>query len=105
MTLKWPPAARTTDPITSREAEASLGGARQTHCSRILQVVRTQPGLVSGEIAQITGLGMHITSRRLADLKNQDIIGQSGARVWSGSGRRQGQWWPRDYQTLLPLED
>ena len=92
----WTPASRSSDPNTSREAEKSINksGSRSTQCNQILVVVKGNPGAVSGEIADITGMGMHITSRRLADLKNKGIIFQGQPRTYEGSGRKQVSWWP-----------
>ena len=90
------PVSRRDNPITSYGAEASInaGGSRQTQCRYILDTVKETEGRVAGEIGEATGYGMHITSRRLADLKNLGLIRQGVPRVWEGSGRRQVTWWP-----------
>tara|TARA_Y100000310_G_C20243245_1_gene605618 strand:- start:61 stop:459 length:399 start_codon:yes stop_codon:yes gene_type:complete len=92
----WSPAARTGDPVTSYEAEAAINrdGLRKTQSQAILDFVTETEGQVAGEIAEATGYGMHITSRRLADLKNLGLIRQGFPRTWEGSGRRQVTWWP-----------
>jgi hypothetical protein len=93
----WTPISRSSDPGTSHEAEKSINksGSRNTQCNQILVVVKDKPGLVSGEIADFTGMGMHVTSRRLADLKNRELIFQGKSRTYEGSGRKQVSWWPR----------
>ena len=92
----WTPASRSSDPSTSHEAEKSINksGSRNTQCNQIFVVVKDNPGAVSGEVADITGMGMHITSRRLADLKNKGIIFQGQTRTYEKSGRKQVSWWP-----------
>lgn len=91
----WTPVSRSSNPNTSREAEKSINksGSRNTQCNQILVVVKDNPGAVSGEIADITGMGMHITSRRLADLKNKGSIFQGQPRTYEKSGRKQVSWW------------
>jgi hypothetical protein len=89
------PVSRRDNPLTSFEAEASINerGSRQTQSQRILAAVTLAEGQVAGEIGEATGYGMHITSRRLADLKNVGIIRQGQPRFYAGSGRRQVTWW------------
>ena len=91
----WPPITRTGDPITSYEAETVVNetGSRRSQCDNIYTVVLENPGRTAGEIAVTTGYGMHITSGRLADLKNRGLARQGQSRVWEGSGRRQVTWW------------
>ena len=90
------PVSRRGGPPTSFEAEAAINadGSRQTQCRYILDVVLATEGRVAGEIGEATGYGMHITSRRLADLKNIGLIRQGLPRIWAVSGRRQVTWWP-----------
>jgi len=90
------PVSRPSNPDTSHEAEESINktGSRTTQCSEIFSVLKSNPGKLSGEIADITGLGMHVTSRRLADLKNKGLIFQGQHRVYSHTGRKQVSWWP-----------
>ena len=90
------PVSRRDNPMTSFEAEASINmdGSRKTQCRYILDVVMATEGRVAGEIGEATGYGMHITSRRLADLKNVGLIRQGLPRIWEGSGRKQSTWWP-----------
>jgi len=92
----WTPASRAGNPATSYEAETSIDrdGSRRSQCQNILDSVLETEGRVAGEIAHTTGYGMHITSRRLADLKNLGLIRQGLPRTWEGSGRRQVTWWP-----------
>jgi len=90
------PVSRRDNPLTSYKAEASINedGSRRTQCRYILDAVRATEGRVAGEIAEVTGYGMHITSRRLSDLKNIGLIRQGLPRIWEISGRHQVTWWP-----------
>jgi len=94
--LFWPPASHRNDPETSQEAENAItaSGSRASHCDQIYSVVEAEPGLTAGQIGVMSGYGMHITSRRLADLKNRGRVRQGQPRVFEGSGRRQVTWWP-----------
>ena len=94
--LFWPPATHRNDPATSQEAENAINasGSRASHCDQIYSVVEAEPGLTAGQIGVMSGYGMHITSRRLADLKNRGRVRQGQTRVFEGSGRRQVTWWP-----------
>jgi hypothetical protein len=90
------PVSRRDNPVTSFEAEASInsGGSRQTHIHRVLTIVRQSPGLTTGQVGEVSGLGQMETRKRLSDLKNTGLIRQGVPRVWEGSGRRQVTWWP-----------
>ena len=90
------PVTRASDPISSFEAEAKINtDTRMRQCQTLLKIIQDSGGgLVAGEIGEQTGFGMHITCRRLADLKNQGLARQGEPRVWEGSGRRQATWWP-----------
>lgn len=59
------------DPPTSREAEAAVtdSGQRVTHAERVLDAVRTRPGLCAAHYGELTGLGRVEAARRLSDLK------------------------------------
>ena len=96
----WPPVSHRDDPETSQEAEDSINasGSRASHCDQIYSVVEAEPGLTAGQIGVMSGYGMHITSRRLADLKNRGRVRQGQTRVFEGSGRRQVTWWPVEVQ-------
>ena len=92
----WPPVSRRENPETSQEAENAINasGSRASHCDQIYSVVEAEPGLTAGQIGVMSGYGMHITSRRLADLKNRGRVRQGQPRIWEGSGRKQVTWWP-----------
>ena len=92
---EWSPVSRATDPVTSHEAEAVITqtGTRQTHVEIVLRIIIDHPGLVTGVIGEMSGLGQMETRKRLSDLKNRGLARQGQPRVWEGSGRRQVTWW------------
>jgi len=96
------PVSRRDNPLTSYEAETSINadGSRATHLRTVLRIVRATPGLTTGEVGEISGLGQMETRKRLSDLKNATLARQGGSRVWPQSGRRQVTWWPMDVKTL-----
>ena len=93
--IEWTPVSHTTDPVTSHEAEAVITqtGTRQTHVEIVLRIIIDHPGLVTGVIGEMSGLGQMETRKRLSDLKNRGLARQGQPRIWEGSGRRQGTWW------------
>ena len=92
----WPPASHRNDPETSHEAEDAITqtGKRQTHATKVLGIVTVHPGLTTGAIGEISGLGQMETRKRLSDLKNRGLARQGQPRIWHGSGRQNVTWWP-----------
>ena len=90
------PVSRRDNPVTSFEAEVSINmdGSRQTHLWAVLAIVRSTPGLTTGEVGEVSGLGQMETRKRLSDLKNSALARQGSSRVWPQSGRKQSTWWP-----------
>ena len=90
------PVSRRDNPVTSYKAEASINedGSRRTHLRTVLAIVRDTPGLTTGEIGEVSGLGQMETRKRLSDLKNATQARQGDSRVWPQSGRHQVTWWP-----------
>ena len=90
------PVSRRDNPMTSYEAEASINadGSRATHLRTVLTIVRDMPGLTTGEVGEVSGLGQMETRKRLSDLKNSALARQGSSRVWPQRGRRQSTWWP-----------
>ena len=102
---KYPPIAGNQDPWTSHAAGDAItkSGLRQTQMERCLGIVQDSPGLVAGEIGELTGLGHVPAQRRLSDLKNLGHIVQGTARQWQG--RAQVTWWPPDAkQPIQPTQ-
>lgn len=92
---KWPPAARSADPRISREAEAKFteSGGRKTQAGRILEAIRTCPGMTADELAMKIDLNTYKVRKRTSDLKNLGVVYQRGTRT-GNDGFRQGCWWP-----------
>lgn len=94
MQNKYPPISGNRDPWTSHAAGNAItnSGSRQTQMDRCLGIVLGSPGLVAGEIGELTGLGHVPAQRRLSDLKNLGLIIQGTAKQWQG--KAQVTWWP-----------
>jgi hypothetical protein len=92
----WPPVSHTGDPETSKGAEAATtrSGTRNTHAQHCLRIVRETPGMTTGEIGEMSGLGQAETRRRLSDLKARKQAYMGPPRIWRGSGRPHSTWWP-----------
>jgi hypothetical protein len=92
----FPPASRLNNPQTSSEAELEMNesGSRETHVRKVLKIVTDQPGLITGEIGELSGLGHMETRKRLSDLKNKELIYQGKSRVWEHTKRNQASWYP-----------
>ena len=95
------PVSRRDNPPTSFEAEATINknGPRGTHIWAVLRIVRDTPGLTTGEIGEVSGLGQMETRKRLSDLKNMALARQGDSRVWPQSRRRHVTWWPVQGET------
>ena len=101
MTL--PPIARTTDPATSHEAEASLTD-RESLMARCLKAVTEHPGLIAEEVAKATGLDHWAVTKRLSDLLAVGKVTQGPPRKAS-IGRQQVSWHPAEVcETCVYLE-
>ncbi len=96
--MKFKPSTRRTDPVTSLEAEARVmrSGDRETHCRKLLNLVRRYPGMTSAELASICGMERHEAARRLSDLKNPlvgpKLVKQGPKRKCKRSGRMAVIW-------------
>jgi len=90
------PVSRRGGPPTSAEAETAINadGSRETHLWTVLAIVRDTPGLTTGEVGEVSGLGQMETRKRLSDLKNLTLARQGSSRIWPPSGRQQSTWWP-----------
>jgi hypothetical protein len=70
LAMDFVPATRRTDDCTSRQAEARVtaSGQRATHCERVLDAIRAEPGSTSAELARYLGMERHEVARRCSDL-------------------------------------
>lgn len=85
------PAARSTDPATSREAVANHAG-RETNCQRVWWAVKDHPGMTYRELAGIVGLDEVEVMRRLNDLHRKRMVSKGSARACSTNGNRMTTW-------------
>lgn len=91
--LSLPPASRSTDPTSSREAERSVnGGARQRQTHRLAELVRSHPDLTGNELSRSGVLTERQISRRLNDARTNGLIDVSGERRCSVTGRKARTW-------------
>jgi len=94
----WPgvPVSRSGNPSTSFDAEEAItrSGARSTHAALLYRIIRDDPGLTTGEIGELSGLGQMATRKRLSDLKNAMLVYQGRTRMWTRTRRLHVTWWP-----------
>ena len=92
--MKFKPATRATDPVTSLEAEAGMmrSGYRETNCRKLLALERRYPGMTSAELASISGIERHEAARRLSDLLNECRVAQGEKRKCKCSGKNAVVW-------------
>lgn len=85
------PAARTTDPATSREA-ITLHRGRESNCQAVWWCVRDYPGLTYREIAGAVNMDAVEVMRRLNDLHRKGLVSKGEARACSTNGHRMSTW-------------
>lgn len=95
------PAARSTDPDTSKEAAAALDLPRRQ--ARVLDVLRSRDarirrGLTASEVAGILGVGRDTISSRFIELETKKLVRRNGTRVPASDyvdslGRRRQTVW------------
>jgi len=88
-------AVRTTDPETSRIAEAQItqDGTRSRACTVALELVRKTPGLTANEYEASIGVSDGRIRKRLNDLLRDGKVRKGPARVSSVSGKLNETWW------------
>ncbi|MCH2040306.1 MAG: hypothetical protein MK185_06695 [Saccharospirillaceae bacterium] len=96
------PAARATDPKSSHIAAAEMNktGKRQTHIKQLAEVVASNPGKTSAELAFIVAdahphLTRHEVARRLPDGEGQ-VFTRGEARKCTQTNRLCITWWPTE---------
>ena len=89
----FPPASRSTDPVTSRLAEQRVNlGSRANHCRLVLAAVRKYPSMTAVELLPFCGLERHEVSRRLADLRSRGDVRVAGRRKCRVNGTAMLTW-------------
>lgn len=90
------PAARTTDPETSRLAAEhhTASGARAHQLAQAIAAVRAFPGRTSFELAIATDLDRYMLARRLPEAVTAREVKKGDAKACSVTGRLALTWWP-----------
>ncbi len=88
--------SRSTDPHTSRLAaeEVEASGNAQAQRDVCLTEVRNRPGSTAAEIAVATGLERHAPSRRLPELREEDLVTNGRSRICAVTRRLSMTWLP-----------
>lgn len=89
--LDFAPRARTGDPLSSHAAADALerSGRAWRQLDRVVEAVRTTPGLTSGELAARHGLDRYMVARRLPEAARVGLI------MRREIGAQEVTWWPR----------
>lgn len=98
--MTHPPATRSSDPLSSFEAEDRANKYfRQKHKQVILDVIRRYPGLTSMQMASYCHLDRHQIARRTPDLEHDGLI--DGIPKKPRTGKDEVRWYPADKQMRL----
>ena len=84
--------ARRRDPDTSREAAESVAASVPRLAGRLLDALKLRGPMTRTEVATAVGMSEYQASKRLSDLKNAELIIDSGQRRAGPSGREQIVW-------------
>jgi hypothetical protein len=90
------PAARSTDPNSSHDAEAHINatGVRKRHQIMTAAAVKTFPGLTSLEISEKAHICRYLLARRLPECVTAGTVIRGQERRCSVSGRLATTWHP-----------
>ncbi len=93
----WPPASRSTDPVSSHSAELEINstGTRAQQCEYVLEVLRRFPGLTAKELTAKAGdprLDRYTFNRRLPDLEKKGLAVRGPVRTCRVGGRLSTTW-------------
>jgi len=94
-TMVFPPASRTTNPVTSAMAENEVtdSGARARQAEKVLRLVEQNDGYTSAELAVMGGVDRHMVARRLPDLQHNNLVKKGGRRRCNIGNRQATTWW------------
>ena len=83
------PAARSSDPETSRAAgrAVTLSGDRERQVRSVAEAVRRHPGLTSAELAAACGLDRYVVARRLPDGEKVGLVRRGEPRACTATPR------------------
>lgn len=92
------PAARSSDPETSHEAEEYINatGNRAEQQARTIAAVRAFPGLTMQELAQATGYCRFMLGRRISECETAGAVVRGQKRKCAVTGRTAEPWYPVD---------
>jgi len=88
------PAARRSDPITSKIAddEITLDGTKERQLNQVYQAVRQYRNYTSRELAVLAGLGRYMVARRLSEHPQIKHCSEDHKRKCMHSGRLALTW-------------
>lgn len=89
--------ARKTDPVTSKAAASAAQAFAAGHCRQILDSLREHGPQTKDELARHTGLDSVAVARRMAQLRDQLLVRDSGLTRPTVTGRAATVW------ELMPL--
>jgi CRP-like cAMP-binding protein len=78
--------------LAADEVEASGGAQAQRDVCR--EEVKRNPGKTAAEIAAATGLERHAPSRRLPELREDDLVTNGRSRICAVTRRLSMTWFP-----------
>ena len=86
--------ARAGDPVTSQlaGAELEMSGRGEAQRRRVLEVVDSLQGLTSREIAAILRCDRYTPSRRLPELRKDNLVKNGPRRICKRGGRLSQTW-------------
>jgi predicted ArsR family transcriptional regulator len=87
-----PPAARRSDPQTSKAAAAQAIELQRHHQCLILNCLRLHGGLGKDGIAARTAMTGVAVARRMAELERAGRVRRTGEKVMSTAGRPEAEW-------------
>lgn len=92
--------SRRTDPATSHKAakEFVASGARESHQSLILDVIRETPGETFSEIVEVLGVEGSVVNKRLPEMCRKGMIRKGADRACRTNGKEKATYWPVEGQ-------
>lgn len=84
--------ARRSDPTTSKAAATAAQSFAQGHCRLILESLTTHGPQTKDELAAHTGLDSVAVARRMAQLREQLLVRDSGITRPTATGRAATVW-------------
>jgi hypothetical protein len=96
--MNFSKASRTTDPISSHEAERMMNdsGARVTQSYRVLSVLRDHPGSTALELSTASNAGdRYMFNRRLPDLEKAGLAYRGQVRQCNVANKKAQEWYAK----------